>query len=103
MSSDNDEDDGDILYLMEGLFVQQVGEGLLVVVDSIKVSAMVKQGLDHGWFGRLVQRRRVQRRVAVAVDGVGVGTALEQEADRWDGWEDADGVATNLNKFFIVE
>ena len=62
---------------------------------------MVEQSLDHGWFGRLVQRRRVQRRVAVAVDGVGVGTALEQEADRWDGWEDADGVATNLDLFSL--
>ena len=62
---------------------------------------MVEQSLDHGWFGRLVQRRRVQRRVAVAVDGVGVGTALKQEADRRHGREDADGVATDLQWFLV--
>ena len=58
---------------------------------------MVEQGLDDRGLGGLVEGSRVQRRVAFAVHGVGVGTALEQEADRWDGWEDADGVATNLD------
>ena len=98
---DHDDDkkgDDDVIsiYLMEGLFVQEVGEGLLVIVDPIKVGAMVEQGLDDRGLGGLVEGGRVQRRVAFAVHGVGVGTALEQEADCRHGWEDADGVATNL-------
>ena len=96
--SDDDEDSDDLIprYLMEGLFVQQVGEGLLVIVDPVKVGAVVEEGLDHGRLGRLVEGGRVQRRVAFAVDGVGVGTALKQEADCGNGGEDTDGVATNL-------
>jgi hypothetical protein len=38
---------------------------------------VVEEGLDDGGLGRLVEGGRVQRRVAFAVDGVGVGTALK--------------------------
>ena len=100
---DDEEGDDDVIsiYLMEGLFVEEVGEGLLVIVDPIKVGAMVEQGLDDRGLGGLVEGSRVQRRVAFAVHGVGVGTALKQEADRRHRWEDADGVATDLQWFLV--
>lgn len=66
------------------------------------MGAVVEEGLDDGGLGRLVEGGRVQRRVAFAVDGIGVGTALKQEADCRHGWEDADGVATNLLVVVLV-
>ena len=66
---------------MERLFVEEVCKGLLVIVDPIKVSAMVEQGLDDRGLGGLVEGGRVQRRVPFAVHRVRVRPALEQEAD----------------------
>ena len=82
---------------MKGLLVQQVGEGLLVVVHPVEVGSMVKQGLDDCRLGGLVQGGGVQSRVPLAVHRVRVGPALQQEADGWHGGEDADRVAAHLH------
>ena len=82
-------------YLVQGLLVEQTVEGLLVSVDQIKVRPVVQQGLDDGGLGRLVEGGRVQGRVALAVLGVGVGPALEEEGDGGYRGEDTDGVAAH--------
>jgi hypothetical protein len=81
--------------LVQRLLIEEAEERLVLVVDAVEVRSVVEQALDHGWLGGLVEGGGVQRHVALGVLCIGVGAALQQEADGGHRGEDADGVAAD--------